>query len=106
MLEPVPAGVPPHETVNHSHIAPVPSDPPVTDKVFDVPKQVLLLVIVTPVGAVDKLPTVTASVLGALVPQEFEAVTVIFPLSPVLPVVSEMEFVVDVPVQPEGKVQI
>lgn len=108
MLEPVPAEVPPQEPVNHSQLAPVPSDPPVTDRVLDVPKQVLLLVMVTPVGAVDTLPTVTASVLTALVPQELDAVTVIFPLSPELPVVTVIEFVTapEVIAQPDGTVQV
>jgi len=31
-LVPEPAGVPPHEPVNHFQLAPVPKDPPETDK--------------------------------------------------------------------------
>ena len=78
--EPVPAGVPPQEPVNHSHTAPVPSNPPLTVSVFDVVLQVLLPVILMPVGAVEREPTDTARVLAGLVPQLFAAVTEIFPL--------------------------
>jgi hypothetical protein len=65
--------------VYHCQEAPVPKLPPVTERDFDVPKQVLLNVIDTPVGAVDKLPTVTARVLTGLLPQLLSAVTDIFP---------------------------
>ena len=77
MLDPEPAEVPPHEPVYHCHIATVPKLPPVTFNVLEVPLQVLLLVIVIPVGADDRLLTVTAKLLAALVPQLFPAVTVI-----------------------------
>jgi hypothetical protein len=50
--------------------------------------------------------TVTAKVLTALVPQEFEALTVIFPFCPAAPVVTLIEFVVEVPVHPEGNAQL
>lgn len=106
MLVPVPAAVPPQEPVNHSQPAPVPSDPPDTVSVLLVPKQVLLFVIVIPVGATELLPTVTANCRGELVPQEFEAVTLIVPFCPVAPVVTVIEFVVDVPVQSVGKLQL
>jgi hypothetical protein len=104
MLEPVPAEVPPHEPVNHSHVAPVPKLPPVTVRVLEVPEQVLLLVIETPVGAVDWLPTVTASVFAELVPQLLPAVTLIFPFCPAVPVVTiiEVDPCPPVIVQPEG----
>ena len=41
MLLPVPAGVPPHELVNHSAIAPVPVLPPTTVRVVLLPKQIV-----------------------------------------------------------------
>lgn len=46
----------------------------------------------------------TARIRGLLVPQSFFAATVIFPLD--VPVVTDMEFVLLLPVQPEGKVHI
>jgi hypothetical protein len=55
-----------------------------------VPKQVLLLITDIPTGSVDKLPTVTARTEAALVPQSFEAVTVIFPFWPDDPDVTVM----------------
>ena len=66
MASPVPAEVPPHEPVNHSVTAPVPYEPPVTDKVVLPPvtdKVVLLptqikIVPVAPVGAIDNVFTV------------------------------------------------
>ena len=57
MLLPVPAGVPPHELVNHSAIAPVPVLPPTTVRVVLLPKQI----VETPeilVGAVECVLTV------------------------------------------------
>jgi len=86
MLEPVPASEPPQEPVNHCHVAPFPRLPPVTFNVLAVPVQLLLLVIDTPVGAVDVLNTATESVAGELVPQLLPAVTEIFPLLPAEPV--------------------
>ena len=106
ILVPVPAAVPPQEPVNHSQLAPVPSVPPVTVSVLFVPKQVLLLDIVIPVGATELLPTVTASCLAELVPQELVAVTLIVPFWPVVPVVTLIEFVVEVPDHPPGKVHV
>ena len=40
MLLPVPAGVPPQEPLNHSMMAPVPKEPPETDKVAEEPSQI------------------------------------------------------------------
>jgi hypothetical protein len=50
--------------------------------------------------------TTTAAVLAVLVPQELVAVTVMFPLAAEAPAATVIEFVVEVPVQPEGKVQV
>lgn len=108
MLEPVPAEVPPQEPVNHCHTAPVPKLPPVTASVFEVPLQVLLLVMLIPVGSVDTLLTVTANVFAALVPQLFPAVTDIFPSCPVVPVITLIDVVFCPAVidQPNGTVQV
>lgn len=75
MLGPVPAAVPPHEPVNHSHAAPVPSDPPDTVSVLLVPKQVLLFVMLTDVGAVETEPSTSQRSLVGLFPQALEAYT-------------------------------
>lgn len=108
MPEPEPASVPPHDPVNHSQTAPVPSVPPVTERVFKVPLQVLLLEIVTPVGAVDSLFTVTERALGLLVPQLFDAVSNMLPFVPAIPVVTVRVLVPWPPVivQPEGTLQV
>ena len=57
MLLPVPAGVPPHEPVNHSATAPVPAKPPDKVKVVLLPKQILVTPVV-PVGVVERVLTV------------------------------------------------
>ena len=93
MLEPVPAKEPPHEPVNHCQVAPYPKLLPVTVRVLAVPLQELLLVIVTPVGAVDKPTTLTANDDAELVPQLLPAVTLILPFSPVEPVVTVIDVV-------------
>ncbi len=54
-------------------------------------------------GVAGILFTMTASVLVVDVPQELLADTVIFP--PLPPTVAEIELLVDVPIQPTGKVQ-
>ena len=61
MASPVPAEVPPHEPVNHSVVAPVPFEPPDTDKVVPDPLQIIM-VPVAPVGAADNVFTVTVTV--------------------------------------------
>lgn len=50
--------------------------------------------------------TTTAIVRVVLVPQALVAVTEILPLTAPAPMESVIEFVVEVPVQPEGKVQV
>ena len=79
ILVPVPAVVPPHDTVNHCQVAPAPRLPPLTVIVFPTPLHVLLLVIVIPVGTTERDPTVTERVRSSLVPQLFSAVTLILP---------------------------
>lgn len=79
MLGPVPAAVPPHEPVNHSHAAPVPSDPPDTVIVLLVPKQVLLFVMLTDVGAVETEPSTSQRSLVGLFPHAFDAYTTRLP---------------------------
>jgi hypothetical protein len=59
---------------------------------------------VDPVIAGGALLTVTAKVLTMLFPQLPTAVTLMFPL--LAPTVVVMEVVVEVPVQPDGKVQM
>ena len=68
MLFPVPADVPPHDTVNHSTLAPVPRLPPATVSVVLPPLQIVV-VPVAPVGAVDKVFTVTVTVPHVVVLQ-------------------------------------
>ena len=63
MLFPVPAGVPPHDTVNHSAVAPVPALPPSTVRVVLPPAQ-MVVTPVAPVGATEEVlnPTLVAAV--------------------------------------------
>src|SRR5688572_2632651 len=63
MASPVPAGVPPHETVNHSVVAPDPFDPPSTVNVVLLPLQIMVIP-VAPVGAVDDVFTVILALEG------------------------------------------
>jgi hypothetical protein len=79
MLVPVPAAVPPHEPVNHSHTAPVPSEPPVTVSVLFVPKQVLLFVMSIAVGAPELVPRTSQRSLVGLFPQALDAYTTRIP---------------------------
>ena len=50
--------------------------------------------------------TTTAKVCAVLVPQELLAVTVIFPLTADAPALAVIEFVVEDPVHPVGKLQL
>jgi hypothetical protein len=63
--------------------------------------QTAVLPLIVP-GCAGTEVVVTASVCAVLLPQVFDAVTETFPL--VEPVVTVMEFVVEVPVHPEGNV--
>lgn len=58
ILLPVPAEVPPHEPVNHCAAAPVPALPPDRVSVVLLPLQ-MVVVPVIPVGAVERVLTVT-----------------------------------------------
>jgi len=66
MLLPVPADVPPHEPVNHCVVAPVPMLPPVTVSVVLLPLQ-MVVVPLAPVGATDKVFTVTVTLAQVVV---------------------------------------
>ena len=57
---PVPITVPPHEPANHSIVAPVPKLPPVAVKVVVPPTQMDVVPLI-PVGATDKVLTVTVA---------------------------------------------
>ena len=70
--------------------------------VFELPEQAVVLPVMAP-GCVGS-PTVTATTCAADDPQEVLAVTEMFP--PVDVAVALMEAVVEVPVQPEGNVQV
>ena len=57
MLLPVPAGLPPHEPVNHSATALVPALPPTTVSVVLLPRQILVAPEIL-VGATERVLTV------------------------------------------------
>jgi hypothetical protein len=84
----------------------VPRLPPITERVFAVPEQVLLSVMLMMAGAVERTPTATDMVLAGPDPHVFEAVTLTVP--PEEPVVT---VIVAVPapeliVHPAGSVQL
>ena len=68
MASPVPAAVPPLDPVKHCVTAPVPFDPPSTVNVVLLPLQ-MVVVPVTPVGAVENVFTVTVTVAQSVVLQ-------------------------------------
>jgi hypothetical protein len=72
--DPDPAEVPPQLPVNHSHEAPVPSDPPTTESVVD-PPQVGFVVALIDVGAVELVLTVTVKEAQVVVLQVPDALT-------------------------------
>jgi hypothetical protein len=53
ILAPVPTNVPPQLPVYHLHVAPVPNAPPCTVKVVVVGPQLVVTLLVAPVGATD-----------------------------------------------------
>ena len=69
MTSPVPAEAPPHDPVNHCVEAPVPFVPPATVRIVLPPLQIVV-VPVAPVGAVDKVFTVTVTVAQVVVLHE------------------------------------
>ena len=63
---PFPAEVPPHETVNHCQVAPVPNVPPLKVKVEDAPEQISVGPAKAEVAATDgvfRLTTVLTQVV-------------------------------------------
>jgi hypothetical protein len=68
MASPVPAAVPPQEPVNHCVVAPAAFDPPSTVKVVLLPLQ-MVVVPVTPVGAVEEVFIVTVTAAQVVVLQ-------------------------------------
>lgn len=54
----MPAEVPPHELVNHCAVAPVPALPPDSVSVVLLPLQIVVVPVI-PVGAVERVLTVT-----------------------------------------------
>ena len=70
---------------------------------FELPVQTLVTPLIAP-GAAGTVFTDTVRVWAVEEPQLLFAVTVIFPL--VEPATAVMEFVVELPVQPEGKDQV
>ena len=79
MLFPVPTGVPPHELLNHSAVAPVPEVPPDNVKVVESPLQIVVVPDML-VGATDGVLTV--NVVGLLVAVPEAVVTVTKPVVP------------------------
>lgn len=80
MLFPVPTPVPPHESVNHCVVAPVPADPPLKVKVVESPKQMDVIPVML-VGATDG--SLTVNTVGLLVAVPEPVVTVTKPVVPV-----------------------
>ena len=72
---PLPTGVPPHELLYHCHDAPVPREPPDTDKVVASPTQMVEGAADAETGFVDKLFTVTVVVTQIVVLQVPSALT-------------------------------
>ena len=72
---PLPSGAPPQLTENHSHVAPVPKEPPVTVKVVVLPLHIGSGTAEALTGAVDTLFTVTVTRTQAVVLQAPSALT-------------------------------
>ncbi len=71
MADPVPAGVPPQLAVNHSQVAPVPSEPPFTDNWVELLWQMGFTVALMPAGAAEVVSGVNAMLWQAVFPQTF-----------------------------------
>jgi hypothetical protein len=70
------------------------------------PGQTAVVPVIVPGAAGVAALTVTGKVLAVLVPHEFVAVTDMLPETAFPAVATVMEFVVEVPVQPDGKVHV
>ena len=66
---PLPTAVPPQDPLYHWNAAPVPSDPPVTDKVVPLPVQIVPGEAPADAGAVDAVFTVMVTEAQAVVLQ-------------------------------------
>ena len=66
---PLPSGAPPQLTEYHTHVAPVPNDPPATFSVVELPSHIGSVLADTLTGAVDRLFTVTVTLTQAVVLQ-------------------------------------
>ena len=74
-------------------------------KVTGVPAQIVVPGLAAMLTAAEKLGlTVTKSVCGELLPQEFPALTLMDPLE--LPTLTVIEVVLELPDQPGGKLQL
>ena len=72
--------------------------------VFELPEQIVVLPVIAPGCVGADVVTVTDRVWALLEPQELFAMTCMFP--DVAPGITTIELVVEVPVQPEGNVQV
>ena len=72
---PFPAEVPPHETVYHCHVAPVPNVPPVNDNVDEAPGQIAVGNAFADNAAVEVVFNVTVVLTQVVLPQVPSALT-------------------------------
>ena len=72
---PFPAVVPPHETVYHCHVAPVPNVPPVKDNVDEAPGQMAVGDAFADEAAVEVVFNVTVVLTQVVFPQAPSALT-------------------------------
>lgn len=66
---PLPTAVPPQEPLYHWKLAPVPSEPPVKDRVVPLPEQMVVGLALADAGAVESVFTVTVTEAQAVVLQ-------------------------------------
>jgi hypothetical protein len=66
---PLPTAVPPQDPLYHWKLAPVPREPPVTDKVVLLPEQIVVAVAAALAGAVDNVLTVMVTEAQAVLLQ-------------------------------------
>ena len=72
---PFPAVIPPHETVYHCHVAPVPNIPPVKDNVDEAPEQIAVGNAFADEAAVEVVFNVTVVLTQVVLPQVPSALT-------------------------------